>query len=156
MIYIITALKAEAQAFIDKYKLGNSKSNKVLTLNISGIGREKMYRCTQEVLSIMNSDDIIVNVGVCGASTNFSIGSIIENKYLTCVDEPIDDAKHYQAVDMESAGFLLATHDAKHTNKKAYMFKIVSDHFEPYRLTKDTTKKLIFDKIDEMMEIING
>jgi hypothetical protein len=51
---------------------------------------------------------------------------------------------------MESAGFIKATKDIKNS----YIFKIVSDYFEPEKVTKDKAKQLIFNKIDEIMKEI--
>jgi len=153
MIYIITALKSEAQAFVDKYKLDSSKSNNHITIIISGIGRDKMFLASQKVVTILKECDIIVNIGICAADRKFKIGELLpQDILLTCVDEPIKTQDKYLAVDMESAGFLDATHQITNT----YMFKIVSDHFEPDKVTKDKTKQLIFEKIDTIMEIINA
>ena len=148
MIYIITALKIEAQAFVDKYKLSKNKSNDKISIVVSGLGKDKMYETASKLLLDMNDEDIFVNVGICGASTKYTIGDIIDNDDLICVDKAIDDAKKYIAVDMESEGFLNACNNRVNT----YMFKIVSDHFEPHKVTKDKTKKLIYDKIDEIMK----
>ncbi len=45
---------------------------------------------------------------------------------------------------MESFGFYEAVKEIPNY----HIFKVVSDHFEPKRVTKDDTKKLIFDAID--------
>lgn len=169
MIYIMVALKAEAQAFVDKFKLKEYKNNK-LCVTVSGIGKENMQKATCQVLKKFSDDDKILNVGICGASEEFEIGELLDICVttqsvgtreavlaptlcvgaLTCVDKEISDKKRYDIVDMESAGFLQATKDIKNR----YIFKVVSDHFEPEKVTKDSAKKLIFDKIDEiMMEI---
>lgn len=158
MIYVILALKAEAQAFVDKK----------LDINIvtSGVGSENMYNATKKIVRIMQKDDIIMNVGICGAATEFEIGelleiciptqsvgtslSIKENFILSCVDFKVNDSNKFDVVDMESAGFI----DATKNIKNRYIFKIVSDHFEPNRVTKDGAKKLIFNKIDEIMQRI--
>jgi len=142
MIYIIVALKAEAQAFIDKK----------IPVIISGIGAENMFKSTNEIVKKMKEDDILVNVGICGASKKYKIGQLIDGfaEELSCVDKEISDKNKYNIVDMESAGFIQASLAVK--NK--YMYKIVSDHFEPNIVTKDGAKKLIFDKIDEIMEKI--
>ncbi|NPA60238.1 MAG: hypothetical protein GXO30_07235 [Epsilonproteobacteria bacterium] len=152
MIYIILALKAEAQAFVDKYKLDKSKKNDFITLLVSGIGSQNMYNTTKKVLDAMDVDDKIVNVGICGASKEFAIGTLIDGFKIDieCVDAEVKKAGKYKVVDMESAGFLKATQNVK----KRYMFKVVSDNFEPQKVTKEKAKKLIFDKIDEMMKRI--
>ena len=142
MIYIIVALKAEAQAFVDKK----------IKVTISGIGENNMFNATSKIVKIMNKDDVIVNIGICGASKNYKIGQLIDafEEHITCVNESVSDKNKYAIVDMESAGFIKAS---LHVENR-YMFKIVSDHFEPQTVTKDGAKKLIFDKIDEIMEKI--
>lgn len=167
MIYIVVALKAEAQAFVDKFKLQNYK-NENLCIIISGIGKENMKKATSQVLKEFSDNDTILNVGICGASEKFKIGELLSvcvttQSLLTsslplvptlptlrCVNKEIDNNDKYDIVDMESDGFIQATKDIKNR----YIFKVVSDHFEPKRVTKDSAKKLIFNKIDEiMMEI---
>ena len=153
MIYIIFALKAEAQAFIDK-KLD-------INIIVSGIGSQNMYKTTKKIVEQMCEDDVIVNLGICGASQKFNIGELLDislpsgavkiNFILTCVDDEVYDKDRYDIVDMESSGFIDATKEVKNR----YMFKIVSDHFEPKTVTKDGAKKLIFNKIDEIMQRID-
>jgi len=147
MIYIILALKAEAQAFVDKYKLKNYKDDKI-SIIISGMGRENMKTTTCQVLKNFTNDDKIVNVGICGANQKYNIGELIDGlkQKITCVDYEVNDER-FEIVDMESDGFLEATKDIKNR----YIFKIVSDHFKPQSVTKDKAKKLIFDNIDEIM-----
>ncbi len=152
MIYLVFALKAEAQAFIDK-KLD-------INITISGIGSKNMYNATKKILKQMDENDIIVNVGICGASKEFTIGELLHIDMLTrttktifslnCVDKEVSQKDRYDVVDMESSGFIEATNIIKNR----YMFKIVSDHFEPKSVTKDDAKKLIFDNIDEIMQRI--
>ncbi|MCW9026808.1 MAG: hypothetical protein OQJ77_05780 [Thiovulaceae bacterium] len=158
MIYVIVALKNEAQAFVDKFKLNTSKCNDKISLIISGIGSENMFNTTKNIIKKMNSNDTLVNVGICGASKKYEIGQLLDASSaslrkdinLTCVDYEVSH-NNYEVVDMESKGFIEASKDVK--NK--YIFKIVSDHFEPSSVTKNMAKKLIFDKIDEIMEKIS-
>lgn len=156
MTYILVALKAEAQAFVDKYKLTDYKNND-LHIVISGIGRYNMYESTKKLLSSINENDLIVNIGICGASSKFRIGDLIEididtlqfnDSTLKCVDSAVYEKHKYDIVDMESSGFLKATQGIKNR----HVYKIVSDNFEPNSVTKDKTKQLIFNKIDEIME----
>lgn len=152
MIYIIVALKSEAQAFVEKFKLGQNKQNENLSLIISGMGSENMYKATSEIVKKMSPKDTIINVGICGASKKYTIGQLLDERdiVLTCVDHEVD-YKQYDVVDMESSGFKDATKDVD----KKYIFKIVSDHFEPRSVKKDIAKKLIFNNIDEIMEKIS-
>jgi len=148
MIYIITALKAEAQAFVDKYKLKNYKNENIKVI-ISGMGKENMKNSTCHALEEFCDGDKIVNIGICGASSCHVIGELIDGMKtkITCVEHEVWHDK-FEIVDMESDGFLEATKGIKNR----YMFKVVSDHFEPKSVTKDKAKKLIFDNIDEIMK----
>jgi len=148
MLYIITALKPEAQAFIDKYKLSKTKQNSEISVVISGIGSKNMFNATTNIVNNMNKNDTLINVGICGASKKFSIGELIDasEENLTCVNEEVSETDKYEIVDMESQGFLEAT---KNINN-CYIFKVVSDHFEPHKVTKDKTKALIFNVIDDI------
>ena len=149
MIYIVVALKSEAQAFVDKFKLTKDKKNDDLSINISGMGADNMYKCASEIVKKMSKEDSIINVGICGASKKYDIGQLLDAREikLQCVDKEISE-DIYEAVDMESSGFIHATKDVNNS----YIFKVVSDHFEPESVTKDMAKKLIFEKIDEIME----
>ena len=151
MIYILVALKAEAQAFVDKYKLKNYKNDDFHVV-ISGIGSDAMCKTTTEILQNFTKNDIIINVGICGANKNYFIGQLIDARYekITCIDYEATDAK-FDIVDMESAGFIEATQDIENS----FIFKVVSDHFEPQKVTKDKAKQLIFNQIDEMMKKVN-
>ncbi len=142
----MVALKAEAQAFVDKFKLKNYKNSK-LCVTVSGVGKENMQKATREVLKNLTQDDIIINVGICGAGKNYAVGKLLINPKISCVDYEVSKNK-FDIVDMESDGFLQATKDTKNR----YIFKVVSDHFEPKKVTKDGAKKLIFNKIDEIMK----
>ncbi|OIP53450.1 MAG: hypothetical protein AUK54_08940 [Helicobacteraceae bacterium CG2_30_36_10] len=152
MLYVITALKAEAQAFVEKFKLIEYK-NENIALFISGIGKENMYNTTLKVLKSFQEDDKILNIGICGATTSYKIGQLIDARVekITCVDYEVTQSE-YSIVDMESAGFIEATKNIKNS----YIFKVVSDHFEPHAATKEKAKKLIFDKIDEIMKEIQA
>ncbi|WP_373072028.1 hypothetical protein [Sulfurimonas sp.] len=152
MIYILVALKSEAQAFVERFKLGIDKQNDKLSVVISGMGSENMFKATSEVVAKMKPEDTIINVGICGADKKYSIGQLFDANdiNLTCVDHEVSD-NTYEVVDMESKGFIEATKSVQ--NKR--VFKVVSDHFEPKSVTKDMAKKLIFEKIDEIMEKVS-
>jgi purine-nucleoside phosphorylase len=152
MIYIMVALKAEAQAFVDRFKLPQERQNSELSVVVTGMGSKKMFEGTSEVVKMMHEDDVIINVGICGADKKYEIGQLIDalESKLTCVDHEISTHDH-ELVDMESRGFFEATKDVKNV----YMFKVVSDHFEPKSVTKDMAKKLIFEKIDEIIKRVS-
>ena len=134
--------------------------NENMQVIVSGIGVKNMYESTLEIAQDLKMDDRLVNIGICGASKKFNIGDLLEidlaskscnESILTCVDKEVSAENIYDIVDMESDGFIQV---AKSINN-SYIFKIVSDHFEPKTVTKDKAKKLIFNKIDEIMEKIN-
>ena len=177
MLYIVTALKSEAQAFVDKYKLTKSKlgkfvlfSNENMFLLVSGMGVLNSRLATQALINQydITDDDIYLNVGICGASSDYALGSLLEIgsisydemtyvfnnslKKTTCVDEAMSE-NTYKIVDMESYGF----YDAVIHNpaiKNFHILKVVSDHFEPEKVTKDGTKKLISKSIDAINYIL--
>ncbi|MFT7860321.1 MAG: hypothetical protein ABXS93_05215 [Sulfurimonas sp.] len=172
MIYIVTALKSEAQAFVDKYKLQRAKLknytlffNEELKVIVSGIGVDNARLATQTLINYYDITDAdrYLNIGVCGADKSHEIGELLKfgtlyyegieynfgaGKPLTCVDEEIAHGEH-EAVDMESFGF----YDAVRHNpaiKNFAIYKVVSDHFEPHTLNKDMVKSLIFKQLDNL------
>lgn len=178
MLYIVTALKPEAQAFVDKYRLQKSRlgdftifTNQDIILIVSGLGVKNAMFATQTLINHFDitDDDIYINVGICAASDKYKIGELIEvdtikyhsqkfkindnNKtVLECFDEEANEAK-YEIVDMESYGFYDAVIHSP-AIKNIFVFKVVSDHFEPQTVMKETTKSLIFNVIDDINERI--
>ena len=179
MIYIVTALKPEAQAFVDFYKLKKNKLGTFTTfynanihLIVSGLGVTNARVATQTLINNFDitNNDTYLNIGICGASSSYKIGKLLEigsvvyeeqtykfkneKNIITCLDVEASDEK-YKIVDMESYGF----YDAVIHNpaiKNFYIFKIVSDHFEPQTVTKDKTKSLIFNVIDDINSSIEN
>lgn len=180
MLYIVTALKPEAQAFVDKYKLQKSKlgdftlfKNHDMILIISGLGVKNAMFATQTLINYFDitDDDIYINVGICAANKKYAIGELIEidtikyhsQKYkindnnktvLECLDKEANEAK-YDIVDMESFGFYDAVRHSP-AIKNIFIFKVVSDNFEPLKVTKEGTKSLIFNAIDDINYTINS
>ena len=177
MIYLVIALKSEAQAFVDRYKLKKTKLggftlyfDEERFLIVSGIGIVNARVATQTLINYydISDDDIYINVGVCGASKEHEIGSLLEigevmhngipypfkkdKKCIVCVDEAVSQAK-YDLVDMESYGFLDAVSHSP-AIKNFYILKVVSDHFEPEKVTKEFTKSLIFKAINDINKIL--
>jgi len=177
MLYIVTALKPEAQAFVDRYKLVKSKlgnfsvfSNEQMMLIVSGVGVINSAQATQTFINHydITDDDIYLNVGICGASKSYEIGELIHigevsyehhkkqlpsgERAIRCLDTEARDEK-YEIVDMESYGFYDAVIHSP-AIKNFYILKVVSDHFEPHKVTKDSTKSLLFNVIDDINLII--
>lgn len=178
MIYIVIALKSEAQAFVDKYKLTKTKlgkytlySDKTKKIILSGIGVINAREATQALINQydITDEDMYINIGICGAKKQYSIGSLLEigeviydgvshsfkegKKSIVCIHEAITQVK-YDVVDMESYGFLDAvTHSP--AIKYVYILKVVSDHFEPQNVTKELTKSLIFKVINDINLLVH-
>lgn len=170
MIYVVVALKAEAQAFVDSFALQKSKlaaftlySNTQMRLIISGMGVANARVATQTLINHfdISDDDIYYNIGICAASKHHQIGEILEigaivyekqhylfepnAKSILCADTPLHQ-ELYEIVDMESFGF----YDAAVHNpaiKNFSIIKVVSDHFEPQSITKDGAKQLLSQAI---------
>ena len=173
MLYIVTALKSEAQAFVEKYGLIKKSSggytvfeNNDIRVVVSGVGIESAKKAAASLLKnfLIDSDDIFINIGICAADKRYKIGTLLNidsiaykgEKYtlkksflhtITCSDEELFSSL-YDIADMESFGFYEATKELENR----YIFKVVSDNFEPCKVTKDGTKKLIFDAIDAVMK----
>lgn len=162
---------------MDKYKLKKEKlenfslfKNEEIILLISGLG---IINAKEATLLLLNSYEIrksdkLINIGICGASKEYEIGELMEissvnytdksykfneknEKTIHCLNTEASENK-YEIVDMESFGFYEATKGMKN----AYMFKVISDHFEPHKVTKEKTKSLIFNKIDEIMKKVHN
>ncbi len=173
MKYIVVALKPEAQALVEKFKLKKSKldsytlfTNEGIKLIISGMGIENARLATQTLINHFDicDEDVYINIGICGASYAYALGELIEcggvlydgleyhfdeqKPLIHCVREAVSDEDE-ELVDMESYGF----YDAVVHNpaiKKFHIYKIVSDHFEPAKVTKEQTKLLIHTILEEL------
>jgi len=177
MFYIVIALKSEAQAFVDKYKLTKTRCGNFtlftgtnLKLIVSGIGVDNARNATGSMIESFKpqKSDIFINIGICGANKKYKIGELLkigsiiyeDKKYiidenilnaLTCKESEVSQDL-YEIVDMESFGFFTATEEFKNR----YIYKVVSDHFEPQKVTKDGSKKLIFSAINEIMREVGA
>ena len=177
MTYIVIALKAEAQAFVEYFKLTQKKQSlnnytfyetDDFRLIVSGIGIENARLATQTLINYFDitEEDRYCNIGVCGASKEYAIGEVIvcggvqhegrsyvfdpNAPLVTCVDHAVAKEGSATIVDMESYGF----YDAVVHNPAIQNFsiiKVVSDHFEPKSLSKDGVKILILKQIDKIM-----
>ena len=180
MIYAVIALKSEAQAFVDKYKLQKSVlgefvifKNSQMIIIISGMGVYNSMMATQTLIDTfdINDEDIYANIGICGANRSYEIGELIdistilyqEKRYIlndknlqtiTCLDKPSTD-ESYEIVDMESFGFYDALIHSP-AIKNRYILKVVSDHFEPHKVSKDGAKSLLFNQIDAISTLLHN
>ena len=180
MLYVVTALKPEAQAFVDRYKLKKERldgyllfKSSDLILIVSGLGIDNARCATQTLINHFDviDEDIYLNVGICGAKDKYKIGELLnistiiykeleykipntQGKTIHSLDIEATDDTH-EIVDMESFGFYDAvTHSP--AIKNFYILKVVSDHFQPEIVTKERTKALIFNAIDDINSTINN
>ena len=175
---MVVALKSEAQAFVDRYKLKKTKLGKYTLycdetkiIILSGMGVINAREATQTLINHydISDEDIYINIGICGADKQYDIGSLLEigeviyndihhsfkegEKSIVCVDEAISQVK-YEVVDMESYGFLDAvTHSP--AIQRFHILKVVSDHFEPQNVTKELAKSLIFKVINDINLLVH-
>lgn len=166
MIYVVVATKSEAQGVAEHLKLIKSKlygyttfTSDELVVLVSGVGIEAMSKATKTLMNDIKQDDTLVNIGICASNhkvgTVFEISKIIykdiiyelnKNSTLSIRCEDFEATKKsHDIVDMESFGFYIASN----AHKNRFIYKVVSDNFEPQKVTKDETKKLIKRLIDE-------
>ncbi|MDD5052033.1 MAG: hypothetical protein PHO27_04770 [Sulfuricurvum sp.] len=172
MIYLITALDAEARTLVEHYRLKRDTSlpytlyrGDNIILLVCGMGKMQAAMSVSALLGwkIPNNDDILINIGICGAPPSYSIGEVLlvhkiidGNKHyypdilythslretsLLCVDSPQESILNYP-VDMESGGIFLAASKFFKLHQMAFI-KIVSDHCEPNNVTKEGVINLI-------------
>ena len=93
MLYITTALSAEARPLIEHYKLTRIYSlpytmfeNEEIKLVITGMGMENAMMATSAFLGYFHpkKDDIFLNIGICAAPKEFSISEAVLAHQLTC------------------------------------------------------------------------
>lgn len=172
MTYFITALDAEARPLIEHYRLKRNHSlpytlykNDDIVLLVCGMGKMNAAMAVSAFLGwkVPADEDILINIGICGAPKNYKIGEallihqIIDNDQhyypdilyshplqetsLICVDTPQSELSYYP-VDMESVSIFKAASRFFKLHQMAFI-KIVSDHFTPESVTKEGVLKHI-------------
>jgi hypothetical protein len=172
MLYITTALSAEARPLIDYYKLTRVYSlpytlfeNEKVKLIITGIGIENAMMATSALLGYLppKNGDIFLNVGICAAPKEFAIGEgilahklthkqssyypdiLFEHNFHECELLCVDTPAQnilHAPTDMESYGIYKAASRFFATHAMLF-FKVVSDHFEPSHINKEMATELI-------------
>jgi nucleoside phosphorylase len=154
MIYIITALKAEATYFIETYRLEEREDkhfkiyeSKTIKLIISGVGKIHAAAATTYLLQKFPShNQRLFNIGTCTSvkedieigtihqirkiidvATNHSYHINKEGEAISCLDIALSKNQTIKTplADMESAAVYLA---GKHFTKEIKIFKILSDY----------------------------
>lgn len=150
--------------------------NETIALVISLVGYDNALMATTALLNtfVPNEDDILINIGLCAGPKQFALGTLVEagtlsykdaytyslHKHsklpqhpLTCYDSPVSLPQTHLA-DMEShAVFKAASAYIKRDN--IGVIKIISDHFEPQTLSKNSAQKLLHSNISAIEHYIN-
>lgn len=183
MIYLITALDAEARVLVDHYRLKRDTSlpytlyrNDEIVLLVSGMGKSNAMMAVSALLGwrIPTSDDCIVNVGICGAPAAYSIGEAL------LIHQIIEGDRHYYPdilythslhessllcvdtpqsdacscpVDMESSAVFQSASRFFKLHQMAFI-KIVSDHCKPENVTKEGVIELIRSNLAVINEVL--
>jgi nucleoside phosphorylase len=151
MVHIFCALEEEAYA-VRTLVLSN------VSVYVTGVGVTNMFKAVKRCISSHNNEDTYLNVGVCGASIDYPIGSVINLTspdflgVLTCVRRVASAECGHTLVDMESKGFLLATKGIK----KVGIVKVVSDHFDSSVLNKEYIRSVMLRSNPELHYTINN
>jgi len=180
MVYIVVALRVEANIFIKMLNLEKLSSkpfsiykNQKMLIIVSGIGSINSSIATSYLLSNHPTPKKIINFGIAASGSNIKIGEIkrvkkivdlCSNKiyHLSCGDasistsqKEIDNPNRIKTdlADMESSGFYLA---AKRfiDERKIEIYKIVSDHFEPNLVDKNSIELLVNGNFEKIYKVL--
>jgi adenosylhomocysteine nucleosidase len=185
MIYLITALDAEARALVDYYRLKRDTSlpytlyrNEQMVLLVCGMGKPNALMAVSALLGwrIPQENDILLNIGICAAPSSYGIGEVL------LIHQIMDaDRRYYpdilythslreasvicvdapqstpcnHPVDMESSAIFQAASRFFKLHQMAFI-KIVSDHFSPQSVTKEGVIELICTHINVIDILINN
>ncbi len=183
MIYLVVALSTEAKPFIHHYQLKAVKgsvislfSNKEILLCVTQVGFENASLAIEKLCEYRKpqDNDIVINIGLCGAPTQYAIGSLlvidalryksqrdklslyIDHSFKTSSLTTVAEAQRNSfetPVDMEA--FAIFQSASKFIAKeKIFFIKIVSDHFEPETLNKNLAYGLINKQIKNITSLI--
>jgi hypothetical protein len=184
MIYLITALDAEARPLCDYYRLKRDTflpytlyRNEEIVLVVSGMGRTNALMAVSALLGwrIPEEKDVLINVGICGAPSDFRIGEALlihqildgDRRYypdilyshslretsMRCVDAP-QSVLSDTPVDMESGAIFQAASRFFKLHQMAFL-KIVSDHCTPESVTKEGVMELLRSHVDTVDTLIS-
>lgn len=185
MIYLITALDAEAKPLCDHYRLKRDSSlpytlyrNDDIALLVSGMGSANTMMAVSALLGwrIPEAGDVLINIGICGAPAEYTIGEALlihqifegERRYYPDILYPhtlrevslvcIDSPQSIvrdYPVDMESSAVFQAASRFFKLHQLAFI-KIVSDHFTPESVTKEGAMDLVRSHVKTLDELVRN
>ena len=184
MKYLIVALGAEARPFLDSapfikrnvlpFALYEADD---MLLCISGIGYENAMMATAALLGYRapSPNDILLNYGICAAPMQYDIGELLLIHELTCnhvhlypdmlIKHPFHEASLLsvdapcaipQDIPVDMEGFAIFKTASRFMQLHQMLFvKIVSDHFDPQRVTKEHTHHVIAPHIEALQMLMS-
>jgi hypothetical protein len=151
------------------------------TLLITGLGRERALRSLSDFKELNWQKDFVVNFGLCGAPASFPIGALyvieeiedaatgkiyrplympsapIARAALLTVEEPVDEnslaAPTNKLVDMEASA-IAEIAERNGALNRLLCIKIVMDHFQPVKSTRDKVAQLIEPHISSIIKML--
>lgn len=184
MIYLITALDAEARPLCEYYHLKRDTSlpytlykNEEIVLAVSGMGRTNALMAVSALLGwrIPEEKDVLINIGICGTPSDYRIGEAL------LIHQILDGDRHYYPdilyshslretsmrcadtpqslcgdypVDMESGAIFQAASRFFKLHQMAFL-KIVSDHCTPELVTKEGVMELLRSHVNTLDSLIS-
>jgi nucleoside phosphorylase len=185
MIYLITALDAEARPLCDYYRLKRDTSlpytlyqNDEIVLLVSGMGKTNALMAVRALLGWRTPEekDILINIGICGAPQDYRIGEallihqIIDANHRYYPDvlythslretlmKCVDTPQSTRSdypVDMESSAIFQAAARFFKLHQMAFL-KIVSDHCTPQSVTKEGVVELLRSHVNTLDSLISS
>lgn len=179
MIYILCAFESEARALIDKYKLQKKHTGPYKYFDdenhlilISGMGQDNAAQAvTHLLLNFSHSqEDIFINLGICAAQNTFEIGELVQVKKLqnsqeshylstplskitsvSCFssNKTLDRPVNEDIAEMEAMNIYKTVSQYFHADKISFL-KVVSDHFNPIKPSKQLVISLINNRLAEI------
>ncbi|DAB39047.1 MAG: hypothetical protein A2552_11455 [Sulfuricurvum sp. RIFOXYD2_FULL_44_160] len=184
MIYLVTALDAEARPLCDYYRLKRDTSlpytlyrNEEIVLVVSGMGRMNALMAVSALLGwrIPGEKDILINIGICGAPSTYAVGEALlihqildgDRRYYPDIlySHPLRETSMRcidtpqslcgdYPVDMESGAIFQAASRFFKLHQMAFL-KIVSDHCIPESVTKEGVMELLRSHVDTVDTLIS-
>ncbi len=192
-VLIVTALHAEAIPLIDYFRLKPGRrdvpfpifTGKNIHLVVSGVGKLRAAIATTFLIQQIPRNKItgIINIGICGAARNQTIGQMflidrvtesssgkifrlqptpdspISLSSLITVNQPLLKGPHLPPniylVDMEASGFIMAASYFIPRERIACL-KIVSDHLELNHLHKSFVQDLIRRNLKDIEKFLRN
>lgn len=185
MIYIVLALSSEARPLFTHFGLKRNNdlpyplyTDGTKLLIVTQPGYENALMATSTLLGYRTpeAEDTLLNIGICAAPKSHAIGALLlahkishgthdyypdilfrhpnEETDLRTVADALSSPEPVP-VDMEAHAIYKAGSRFFKAHQMAFL-KIVSDHFEPERVTKELAFKLLQDNIPAIEQIMRS